>query len=180
MKFKVGDVIKRINGETKFRIHAIFQSPSRYKLRRLDMGTVSDLPEMLEDDYELTDPPDDETRFNVGQVLLKKCGSPRIGLITAIRPGADEAHHEYDVMLLTPKGEVAQVVTCYQKELLADFELRNFKWIVLHGNPKKIVGKVLEKTIRQLDEERSKYNDILEALVYVEKEMEHVEEADNG
>ena len=73
-----------------------------------------------EEDYMPTNPPDDAFIYQVGQILLKKEGTPRVGTIQEITPSAEEHLTEYEIALYTPKGQYIQTAlyqtcSCTQK-----------------------------------------------------------------
>jgi len=173
MLFKVGDVISRVEGGAVFSVVAVLEKPSRYKVTRLDNGTTSDLSFEDENKYKMVEMPNNLTFYRPGQVLLKKQGSPRIGLVVKTTIGADGQRHLYDITLFTPQGEQVQRLSdCSQKEVLEQFEIDNFKWVVMHGDPKRVVQKALQARIGRLQKELDDHTGWLNSLTYFDKILE--------
>jgi len=178
MNFKVGSVIQHKMGGALFRINAVLEEPSRYKLVRLDNKIISELFEVDEEKYQVVETPEGETYYKVGQVLLRKQGPPRIGLICKVQPGVDGIRHEYDLLLFSPQGEqILQLKDVSEKEVLQEFEVDNFKWIVMYGDPKHIVRKSLAALAKRLETELSKATALLGSLTYYEKILEQNEQS---
>jgi len=174
MPFKVGDVISKIEGSVAvFSVVAIFEDPPRYKLTRLDNRVISELSFEEEHKYRVAEMPNNLTYYKPGQVLLKKQGAPRIGLICKTTIGADGSHHLYDIAVFTAQGEQVQRMNDYtQKEVLEQFEIDNFRWIVLYGDPKRIIQKALQERIDRLQQELEDHTGWLDSLTYFDKILE--------
>jgi len=168
MKFKIGDVIE-CSG-TKYRIHTIIRDPLRYKMICLANQSIMDLLEINEGGWNITTPPENETLYNVGQVLIKIVGSPRIGLIVAIRPSSQKDFHVYDMNVFTPNGALIMTTTLLQKELVKDWLIKDLKWVVLYGNPKKTIDLFLKSNIEKLEGELSTQKMLLEHLEFFKSE----------
>jgi hypothetical protein len=168
--YKVGDVIQHPAGGAKYRIVLIEEDQNAYKVLRLDNHQITLIG--IDKGYVLTDPPK-ETFYQPGQVLLKREGPPRIGLVCRTIPGADRERHRYDVFIFTPQGELSIKYTALtEKEILKEFEISNFKWIVLYGDPRKIVRKALEKRAEKLQAELDEQWTLLSSLTYYDKILE--------
>jgi hypothetical protein len=178
MTFKVNDVVQHTNGGAKYRIHAI--TDEGYKARRLDNGALTVLPFYSEQVYKITAPPSKEFAYYPGQVLLKKEGPPQIALILSVSPGVKPAFNCYEVAIYVPQGsngsEKTSTFSYYEKEILEQYEIRNFKWVVLYGNPESMVRQSLQKEIARLKTRLAMTETILEGLVYFETELKNAKE----
>ena len=174
MPFKVGDVISKTEGSVAvFSVVAIFKDPFRYKLTRLDNGVISELPFGEEYKYKVAEMPNNLTYYRPGQVLLKKQGAPQIGLVCKTTIGADGVRHQYDIAIFTPQGEQVQRINdCSQKEVLEQFEIDNFKWVIMYGDPKRIIQKALQTRINRLQRELNDHTEWLNSLTYFDKILE--------
>lgn len=179
-RFKAGDVFCHINDtneNVKYCVHFINDERGFYKVQRLDTKSIEEIPISREDNYVATESPTDSYVYQLGQVLLKKQGTPRIGVIFDIVPSPEDKLNEYEIALYDPKGNYVQTALYRQEEVLEDFEIRNFRWVVEHGDPKGAIQRRLEKLIEAHREKIVRYNTILKNLVYFETEMEKNGEA---
>ena len=168
--FQVGDVIQHPMGGAKFRIVLVDQDQNAYKVLRTDNHQITLIG--IDKGYVLTEAPE-ETFYQPGQVLLKKEGPPRIGLVCRTIPGGDKERHRYDVCIVTPQGELQIKSTeLTETEIQKEFEISNFKWIVLYGDPRKIVRKALTKRVEKLENELNEQKTLLGSLVYYDKYLE--------
>lgn len=178
MEFRVNDVVRHRDGGPTYRIHAI--TDTGYKAtcldNRLRRDSIVVLPFSIDQKYIIVEPPENEFLFYPGQVLLKKQGTPRIGLITSIEPGVDRAHNRYEIVSFDPQGKHIGTSSMDQKDLRVAYEIRNLKWIVLYGDPRAIVRKSLEKDRDELQKRVEQIEEMLDNLTYFEAELKNEQE----
>lgn len=168
--FKVGDVIQHPAGGAYFRIVLVDEAQNAYKVLRLDNHQITLIG--IDKGYILVEDPPEETYYTTGQVLLKKEGPPRIGLVCKTTPGGDADHHTYLVVIYTNKGELVQAQVLTQREIKKEFEISNFKWVVMYGDPRKIVRKALTAQIGKYKKQLEEHEALLESLTYYDKILE--------
>ena len=156
----------------KYLVIAVDEEQEMYRVKRQGSNHIKEIPFRKEEDYMSTNPPDDAFIYEVGQILLKKEGTPRVGTIQEITPSAEEHLTEYEIALYTPKGQYIQTALYQQKEVEEGFEIRNLRWVVEHGNPREYVEKTLNEQIGALEREIEQKRAVRDSLVYFETEME--------
>ena len=174
-KFEPRDVIRHIDdkGEyARYRIQMVLEEQGVYKVQRLDTKRIQEIPISKEDSYVSTESPTDSFVYQEGQVLLKKDGSPRIGVIFAITPLDEDDLTEYEIAMYEPSGQFCQTAVYQQKELSSSFEIRNFEWVIKNGDPRKAVRLSLDRTLESLQKRVEKIASIQDKLIYFETEMD--------
>lgn len=175
-KFKTNRYVCQIkdkNALVKFLIIAIDEDGQVYRTQRQDSKKqLVEIPFKKEDEYMSTTPPKGAFVYEVGQILLKKEGTARAGVIQEVTPLSEESLTEYEIALFTPKGQYIQTAIYSQKEVEEAFEIRNLRWVVEHGNPREYIEKTLNEQITTLQAEIDQKEAVRDRLVYFETEME--------
>lgn len=167
MKFKVDDIVQIGTDGAKYRIHAILEKPNRYKMYCLTNGTIHEFSEWQEEAWNLTTAPTCETLYQVGQILIKIVGTPRIALVLEIsKISKEKDFNQYKIQTFTPTGESITIFSISEKEMKKEWVTRDLKWVVLYGNPKKILQTYFEKLIALYQEQKRTAEDLLERLEF--------------
>lgn len=170
--FKVGDCIRQKIGGCRHRVFHIIDDDRgvRYKALRIEGGTGwIEISTLKEDGWEVVDPPEGETKYVVGQVVLSKQGNPQYGghpaIITAVTPGVTPGFTEYSLLHIGVDGLYRKRGTVYEKDFEKEYVLRrDLNWLTMNGSPTGIVRTYLENKINELETYAAELKILLERI----------------
>ena len=127
----------------------------RYKALRLEGGSNwIEIPECQIDRWTITDPPEDETRYKVGQVFLKRCGSKCPAVVVNVEPGVGPEFNLYTLFRITMKGEYDQKEQIYEKDIDKNYKVKqDLQYMLEFGSPTSIIKRFFEERKQALEEE---------------------------
>lgn len=182
--FKVGDVIQHEAGGIKLRIHVVGEF--EYKTTRLDNSECV----IIRTDnpcYQLSTPPEDETFYQIGQVLTKREGGPEVAIVIKVTPGIQPAFNVYDLITVHATRGYDNKMQLDEKGVRAQYATQDLKWVVMYGSPKKVAYDFLSKkaegfrgAIRDLEEIIEFHEDLQSRLRLFEVKGDHNNRSDQA
>lgn len=165
--FEQGDYVKHRSGGSRYRIVGVHQEGQDivYRALRVEDGdqVVLFYQEEL-DNWEVVDPPKDVTKYQVGQVLVKKQGTKLPAFISNVYIDFSTATI-YEVTELTYHAAYNRKVELTQNRLEEQYVIRkDLIWVTKHGSPTSIIRQWLNTRVTEAQAEIDRYKYWMERI----------------